>query len=272
MATGVLPQIDRFKRQIREFFCKNSSDWRPVRVARNKNIYVLGQSDVTVYFLHMGQVKLMLTSPDAKECLFAVRTAGDLIGELCLAGQTARFETAVAMEDCFLKQMPAHTFLSRLRSASLLEGLVQYLAGRLAEQQEVIASLAMLNSERRLAHALIQISEVLGHPDGSALRLAQRISQEELAGMVGTTRTRTGMFLKKFRELGLIELTPERCLVVDRKGLKSYLDNYAAEDETVCPYRKVEPESAGGEIIAKCLLNTETEPVEPAITQDFANP
>ncbi len=241
MVMAGFSQTDHFKQQIRDSFRKSASDSLLIRVPKGRTVYVSGQEDPTVYFLQVGQIKLLLPSPEDKECLFAVRTTGDLFGELCLAGQTCRFETAVAMEDCCLKQVSARNLLARLRKESLLEGLVQYLAARLAEQQELITMLATLNSEKRLAHTLIHLASVLGQPDGSGLRIAQRITQEELAGMVGTTRTRIGIFLKRFRELGLVGLSPERCLVVDGARLKSYLDKPCPDESgTEFAHRKVE--------------------------------
>ncbi len=273
MVMGTLPQADRFKQQIRELFRSQSPDCRLVRVARNDNIYVSSQQDQTIYFVHVGQVKLFLPSPDDKECLFAVRAAGDLFGELCLAGQVGRLETAVAMEDSCLKQISARSFLARLRKEELMEGLVQYLAVRMAEQQDVIATLATLNSEKRLARSLIQLARVLGQPDAGGRRIAQKISQEELAGMVGTTRTRIGFFLKKFRELGFIGLSADRCLVVDSAGLKSYLDRPSSdESEADCPYRKVETVAAGEAPTAKCMLQTDAHAASSSFTDDFYYP
>ncbi len=273
MVIGTLPQADRFKQQIRESFRKQSSDCRTVRVARNNNIYVSGQQDQTIYFVHVGQVKLLLPSPEEKECLFAVRTAGDIFGELCLAGQVGRLETAVAMEDTCLKQISASSFLARLRNESLMEGFVQYLAARLAEQQDVIATMVTLNSEKRLARSLIQLARVLGQPDSGGARIAQKISQEELAGMVGTTRTRIGLFLKRFRELGFIGLSPERCLVVDSARLKSFLDRPSAEESDAdCPYRKVEAGAAEEASTARCMLHTDAQAASSSAADDFYYP
>ncbi len=238
---GPLPHADGFKQRIRELFHKHSTDCRLVRVARNDSVYVSGQQDPTVYYVHVGQIKLLLPSPEYREYLLTIHTPGDIFGELCLAGRHDRLETAVAMEDSCLKQIPARTFLACVRSESLLEGLVQFLAVRIAEQQEVITSLATLNSEHRLAWVLIQLARDLGQPHPLGTRVSKKISQEELGEMVGTTRTRVGVFLKRFRDQGWIRQSPEHCLVIDSSRLEYFLDHrYTDQKELQRALRKVE--------------------------------
>ncbi len=223
--TGRLPQVEGFMRQIRTCFSNHTSDYHLVRIARNDPVYVAGQEDQSVYFVQMGRVKLLVPSPEYRDYWFAVRQPGDLFGELCLAGSTERQQTAVAMEDCCLKKFSAGSFLARLRNDGLVEGLVQYLTLRLAEQEEVMATLATLKSEKRLAWTLIHLGNVFGQLDANGTRITRRISQEELAEMVGTTRTRIGVFLKEFQELGLVGWSAEHWLVIDNARLKSYLNH-----------------------------------------------
>lgn len=275
MIIGQIPQADRFRQQLRESFHKQPFDCRVVRVAKNGIVYTSGQQDESIYFIHTGRIKLLLPSPVNKECLLAIRTAGDLFGELCLAGRMRRLETAVAMEDTCLKRTSYRSFLTRLRNESLLEGLIQYLAVRLAEQQEVIVALATANSEQRLARTLIHLARILGMRDSRGTRIAQRISQEELAEMVGTTRTRIGIFLKRFRELGLIGLSEERCLVVDSGKLRAYLDGPCIDEKGVeCPFRQVET-GAGDSCdapAARCLLETNPDSASLSIPRDYSYP
>ena len=84
-----------------------------------------------------------------RECLLAIHTAGDIFGELCLSGLGARLETATAMEETNLKQIPCPKFFARLGSDALFAGFVQYLAVRIADQQQVIANLVTVDSEQR---------------------------------------------------------------------------------------------------------------------------
>ena len=127
------------------------------------------------------------------------------------------------MQDAVLKQIPSRLFLNILKRESMLEGLTQYLAARVAEQQEVISSLLTANAEKRLATTLLRLGRRIGRSDPRSILIEQRISHEELAEMVGTSRPRIGIFLKRFRQLGLVELSRERHLVLKEKRLVEYL-------------------------------------------------
>src|SRR6185436_10158794 len=155
------------------------------------------------------KIKLIMLSPEGRECMLAIHSSGDIFGELCLSGSKGRLETATAMEDTFVKQVPSARFLERLAKDSLLEGFVKYLAVRVADQQEVIANLVTIDSEQRLGKTLLQLAKKLGKKDPRSIRIELRISHEELASMVGTTRPRISIFMQRFRNLGLIELSEE---------------------------------------------------------------
>jgi CRP-like cAMP-binding protein len=105
--------------------------------------------------------------------------------------------------------------------------MVEYLAVRISEQQQVIRTLITTSSEPRLAITLLRLGRRLGKTDLCNTCINQKISHEELAGMVGTTRPRIGIFLKKFRELGMVELNQNRCLVIKEKEIKQYLEKIA---------------------------------------------
>ena len=180
-----------------------------------------------VYCIESGQVKLTLVSPEGKECLLAIHTSGDIFGELCICGQSLRPDTATTMQEATIRKMPYRSFLSLLRRESLLEGLVEYLATRISEQQQVIRTLITTSSEPRLAITLLRLGRRLGKSDLCNTCINQKISHEELAGMVGTTRPRIGIFLKKFREMGMIELNENRCIVIKEKEIRDYLDKIA---------------------------------------------
>jgi CRP/FNR family transcriptional regulator, cyclic AMP receptor protein len=161
-------------------------------------------------------------------CLLAIHSAGDIFGELCLSGLGARLETATAMEDTILKQIPCSQFFARLGRDSLFEGFVRYLAVRIADEQQVIANLVTVDSEQRLGQTLLQLGRTLGKKDPHSLHSATKISHEELSEMVGTTRPRISMFMERFRKHGLLETNREHSLVVKEKKLTDYLALRAA--------------------------------------------
>jgi CRP-like cAMP-binding protein len=218
------PEADLFKTQLRDSLRHETRNFRSIRIAKHTNVYTCGEQAETIYFIESGQVKLLLLSPNGKECLLAIHTAGDVFGEMCLSGKGLRMETATAMEETELKMIPSSKFFARLSSDSLLEGFVQYLAVRVADQQQVIANLVTVDSEQRLGKTLLQLARTLGKKDPRSIRIEHRISHEELSEMVGTTRPRVSMFMQKFRELGLIETSIDRFLIIKEQKLADYLD------------------------------------------------
>lgn len=212
---------------MHDLLLRETANHRALKIARHTCVYTCGDCDETVYFIENGQIKLLMLSPEGKECLLAIHTAGDVFGELCLSGLNERLETAVTMEETTLKQIPCCEFLKLLSRNSLLEGFVQYLAARIAEQQQVIANLVTADSEHRLGKALLQLAHKLGQQDPRSIRIEHKISHEELAEMVGTTRSRISTFMHRFRELGLIELTEQRYLIIKEQKLADYLTQIA---------------------------------------------
>src|SRR5882672_7477506 len=123
-------QAERFKQQLRDSLQQETQNSRAIKIAKHDHIYTYGDCAEMVYFIESGQVKLLMLSPEGKECLLAIHTAGDTFGELCLAGPGGRQETAMAMEDTRVKRIPCGSFFRHLSRNSLIEGFVHYLAAR----------------------------------------------------------------------------------------------------------------------------------------------
>ena len=221
------PDSDLFKEQMRNSLERETRNSSAIRIAKHGNVYTVGEKVEMVYFIERGQIKLVMLSSEGKECTLAIHSSGDVFGELCLAGLPGRLETATAMEDTLLKRIPCARFLERLSMDLLLEGFVKYLAVRVADQQEVIANLVTVDSEQRLGKTLLQLARKLGKKDPRSIRIELRISHEELASMVGTTRPRISVFMQRFRNLGLIETSVEHHLIIKEKKLTVYLASIA---------------------------------------------
>jgi CRP-like cAMP-binding protein len=221
------PQADEFKQQLRDSLQRETLNSRAVKIARHANVYTCGDQDEMVYFIETGQVKLLMLSSEGRECILAIHTAGDIFGELCLSGLGARLETATAMKQTSLKQIPCSQFFARLSRDSLFEGFVRYLAVRVADQQQVIANLVTVDSEQRLGKTLLQLARTLGKKDPRSIRIELKISHEELSEMVGTTRPRISLFMQRFHNLGLIETNKDHFLIVKENKLTDYLAQIA---------------------------------------------
>jgi len=221
------PQSERFKEQMRDSLRRETMNSRAVTIPRHANVYSAGDSDELVYFIETGQIKLLLLSPEGKECLLAIHGSGDVFGELCLAGLGGRHEAAVAMKETKLKQIPCDQFFARLSRDALSEGFVRYLAVRIADQQQVIANLVTVDSEQRLGQTLLQLARTMGKKDPRSIRVELKITHEELSEMVGTTRPRISFFMQRFRNLGLIETNSDHFLINQENKLTDYLAQIA---------------------------------------------
>src|SRR5690242_20269808 len=222
------PQLDNFKRQLRDSLQRETVNSRAVRIARHANVYNSGDQDEMVYFIETGQIKLLMLSSEGKECLLAIYSDGDIFGELCLSGLGARLETATAMKTTVLKQIPCSECLARLTRDSLSEGFVRYLAARIADQQQVIANLVTVDSEQRLGQTLLQLARTMGKKDPRSIRIELRISHEELSEMVGTTRPRVSLFMQRFHNLGLIETNKDRFFIIKETQPAAHLAQIAS--------------------------------------------
>jgi CRP-like cAMP-binding protein len=221
------PQADLFKQQMRESLRQETLNSRAITIAKHDHIYTCGDNDEMVYFIESGQIKLLMLSPGGKECLLAIHAAGDIFGELCLSGLGVRLETAIAMDETVVKQIPCSKFFARLGSDALFEGFVQYLAVRIADQQQVIANLVTVDSEERLGQTLLQLARTMGKKDPRSIRIELKITHEELSEMVGTTRPRISLFMQRFHNLGLIETNADHFLIIKEKKLAAYLAQIA---------------------------------------------
>jgi CRP/FNR family transcriptional regulator, cyclic AMP receptor protein len=226
------PKEDRFNSKIRSLFQNGSPDCRVLKIARHEHVYTAGDRQSMIYFVETGQVKVLLHSPEGKDCLLAIHGAGDIFGELCLHGQDLCIETAEAMQDSTLRQMSSRSFMIRMGRDSMMEDFVQFLVARIVEQQKTISALLTVNSEQRLARTLLQLAEKLGHDLPRSRRIEGRIFYQELAEMVGTTRTRVGLFMKRFRELGLIEVNRDHSLVIKEARLAEHIGRFGIFAET----------------------------------------
>lgn len=218
------PSIGIFKRQLSDSVRTANYGVRPLQISKSKSVYLNGDEGSHVYFIESGRIKLTTLSPAGKECILAIYSDGDIFGEMSLSNTTLRRETAIAMTPSILKKIPHSKFLAQLTADSLLEGFIRYLAVRISDQQDVINNLVTVDSEQRLGKTLLQLARKAGKSDPRSIRFAYRITHEELSGMVGTTRPRISKFMRRFQDLGLIAMSPDRFITVKEKDLTEYLE------------------------------------------------
>jgi CRP-like cAMP-binding protein len=214
-----------FQRTVTDWFRSSRSGTVTRRISRNTSIYSSGDTDGTIYFVEAGNVKTMVFSNSGRACVLNIHVPGTVFGELCLLKLDKRQETAVTMRECVLKLSPRDRFLTMLRNTGLLEGFAEYLTERASSLERRIADLLMLNATHRLAATLLQLSRQAGTKGVLGTHISLKISHQELAEMIGTTRPRVSEFLQKFRALDLVRISPEGALAVDEQALGAYLED-----------------------------------------------
>lgn len=192
------------------------------KVKKNANVYSSGEYNRNIYLVERGQIKIVAHSKNGKDCLLAIHATGDVFGEQCLLHGT-RLETATAMKPTVLREAPSDCFVSVLTQSGLLADFLRYLVVRLEEQRSAITNLVTEDSEQRLAATLLQLAQKIGKRSRGLLEIQERISQEDLGRIVGTTRSRVGYFLKKFSKLGLLDRDAGPFLVIKEDRLRDYL-------------------------------------------------
>lgn len=192
------------------------------RLIANEALYMCGTENHNIYFVESGYVKVSLLSQSARQCLLDICAPGDMVGESCLLC-AERLETVIAMTQCVVRAIPRTEFLETIFKHKLVEASLQYLTAKLLEQQQIVSHFVVADSEGRLAATLLRLARKLGKPYQGRLLIDEKITQEELAEIVGTTRSRVGYFLKRFRATGLIEQPSQAVLLINETRLDEYV-------------------------------------------------
>ena len=170
---------------------------------KNQNIFSQGDVADTVFYLQKGRVKLTVLSEQGKEAVVAILEPGQFFGEGCLNGHLLRIASTTAMEECLVTSIPKEAMIALLHTEpKFSEMFMAYLLTRNSRVEEDLIDQLFNSSEKRLARLLL----LLAHfgKEGSPRPINPSISQETLAEMIGTTRSRVSYFMNKFRKLGLI--------------------------------------------------------------------
>ncbi|MEY9154946.1 Crp/Fnr family transcriptional regulator [Bradyrhizobium japonicum] len=170
-----------------------------------KNQPVFRQGDVadSVFYIQSGKVKLTVVSEQGKEAVVAILEPGQFFGEGCMNGHPLRLATTTAMDDCVITSITKEAMMAAIRDEPKFSELfMSYLLTRNSRIEEDLIDQLFNSSERRLARLLLLLANF--GKEGSPQPISVNISQETLAEMIGTTRSRVSYFMNKFRRLGLI--------------------------------------------------------------------
>jgi CRP/FNR family cyclic AMP-dependent transcriptional regulator len=166
-------------------------------------VFAQGDAADTVFYIQKGRVKVVVISEQGKEAVVGIFGPGQFFGEGCMNGHSLRIATTTAIEDCLITAITKTAMLAVLHNQpTFSEMFMAYLLTRNSRIEEDLIDQLFNSSEKRLARLLL----LLAHfgKEGSPQPIIPNISQETLAEMIGTTRSRVSFFMNKFRKLGLI--------------------------------------------------------------------
>jgi len=187
----------------KKFLAKIGEGRRVVQFSKKQAIFAQGDPADAVFYLQHGKVQLSVVSKVGKEATIGILNEGDFFGEGSLAGQALRMGSATAMTHCTVMRIERRAMMAALhREHTLSDLFVAYLLARNIRYEEDLVDQLFNSSEKRLARILLLLAHFgkEGVPD----TVIPKISQETLAEMIGTTRSRVSFFMNRFRKLGFV--------------------------------------------------------------------
>jgi CRP/FNR family transcriptional regulator, cyclic AMP receptor protein len=171
---------------------------------KNQNVFSQGEPADSVFYIQEGKVKVCVVSERGKEAVVALHGNGDFFGEGCLNGHPLRVATVVTVTECVIMRLEKAAIVRVLHDEpKFSEMFMSYLLSRNSRVEEDLVDQLFNSSEKRLARALLLLARY--GKDDTPVRVIPNLSQQILAEMVGTTRSRVNFFMNKFRKLGFIE-------------------------------------------------------------------
>ena len=190
---------------VENFLAKSGLGRKIVELNKKTTLFSQGDAADSVFYIQKGKVKLTVVSRRGKEATLAFRSVGDFVGEECIAAiQPQRLTTATALMPVTVLRIDRSEMVRLLsREKAFSEAFVAYLLSRNVRTQEDLIDQLFNSSEKRLARALLLLARF--GKDGVPETVIPMVSQETLAEMIGTTRSRVSFFMNRFRKLGFIE-------------------------------------------------------------------
>jgi CRP-like cAMP-binding protein len=187
----------------REFLAKVGEGKTILEFRKDDVVFAQGEAANTVFYIQKGRVKVVVISEQGKEAVVGILEPGQFFGEGCMNGHSLRIATTTAIEECLITVITKAAMLAALHDQPKFSELfVAYLLTRNSRIEEDLIDQLFNSSEKRLARLLLLLAN-FGKEDSPQL-ISPNISQETLAEMIGTTRSRVSFFMNKFRKLGFI--------------------------------------------------------------------
>jgi CRP-like cAMP-binding protein len=193
-------------------------------IRRRRVIFLPGDPGTSVFFVNGGRVKVSRVTSDGKELTLAYRSPGEIFGELCLVDGGPREEMAEAMEAALVTEVPRQEFERYLdRHASIGAKLSRTLCNRRRELESKMEDLVFKDVNAKLAELLLNLSEDYGVDDRRGTLVAVKITHQEMANLIGSTRETVSLTLSQFKRGKLITTEGRKIIILDREGLAALL-------------------------------------------------
>jgi len=187
----------------KEFLAKVGEGKTILEFSKDEIVFAQGDAANTVFYIQKGRVKTVVISEQGKEAVVGILGPGQFFGEGCMNGHALRIATTTAMEECLITAITKVAMLAALHDQPKFSELfMSYLLTRNSRIEEDLIDQLFNSSEKRLARLLLLLANF--GKEGTPQPISPNISQETLAEMIGTTRSRVSFFMNKFRKLGLI--------------------------------------------------------------------
>jgi CRP/FNR family transcriptional regulator, cyclic AMP receptor protein len=188
----------------KEFLAKLGEGKTILEFRKGDVVFTQGDAADTIFYIQKGRVKVVVVSEQGKEAVVGIVGPGQFFGEGCMNGHSLRIATTTTMEECLVTAITKAAMLAALHNEPKFSELfMAYLLTRNSRIEEDLIDQLFNSSEKRLARLLLLLANF--GKEGSPQPITPNISQETLADMIGTTRSRVSFFMNKFRKLGFIE-------------------------------------------------------------------
>ena len=185
------------------FFNQAGNGKTTLKVPKKQVLFSQGDTTDAVFYVQAGKVKLTVVSPQGKEAVIAILEPGSFFGEGCLAGQRVQLATATIVDEARIVRIDKQSMLQLLQDDHTFSTLfLAYMLARNLRIQEDLVDQLFNSSEKRLARILLLMAH--SGREGKPEVVIPKISQETLAEMIGTTRSRVSFFMTRFKKRGLI--------------------------------------------------------------------
>ena len=193
--------------------------------ARGEVLFIEGDPGDSLYIIEEGRVKIALTSAQGKEVVLTILGPSDFFGDLALLDGEPRSADAIAVEECqllLLRRQDFHSFIDAHPGAA--KKLLAVLSRRLRRNAQLVQDAAFLDIPARLARMLAEMADQEGQADGSGVVIRSRLTQTDLAGLIGATRESVNKWLRSFERQGLLRSDRGRIVVLDVERLREHIE------------------------------------------------